>query len=34
MIKGLSIKNGQTIRLAVRLESRKKYALGIESYEG
>lgn len=34
MIKGLSIKSGETIRLAVRLGSKKKYALGIENYEG
>lgn len=34
MIKGLTVKNGKTIKLAVRLSSPKKYALGIENYEG
>lgn len=34
MIKGLKIKDGETARLAVRLSSDKKYALGIETYEG
>ncbi len=33
MIKGLSIENGKTVRLAVILRSKKKYAIGIESYE-
>lgn len=34
MIQGLSIENGKTIKLAVRLASKKKYSLGIENYEG
>ncbi|MDP3758481.1 MAG: hypothetical protein Q8Q86_02080 [Candidatus Daviesbacteria bacterium] len=35
MIKGLSVEKGQTVRLSVRLaEHNKKYALGIEKYEG
>lgn len=34
MIDGLSIKNGKTLKLAVRLSTKKKYTLGIESYEG
>ena len=34
MIKGLAIESGKTIRLAVVLESKKKYAIGIENYEG
>lgn len=34
MIKGLSIKRGETIRLAVRLLSQHRYALSIENYEG
>jgi len=34
MIKGLSIESGGTMRLAVKLGSKKKYALGIENYEG
>ncbi len=33
MIKGLKIKEGETVKLAVRLSSNKKYALGIETYE-
>ncbi len=33
MIKGLSVASGQTVRLAVKLQSKKKYALGIENYE-
>jgi hypothetical protein len=34
MIKGLAIESGKTVRLAVILESKKKYAIGIENYEG
>ena len=34
MIKGLSVENGKTVKLIVRLVSPKKYALGIENYEG
>jgi hypothetical protein len=34
MIAGLSVKSGKTIKLAVRLASKKKYAIGIENYEG
>lgn len=34
MIKGLAMKNGQTIKLAVQITAKKKYALGIENYEG
>lgn len=34
MIKGLKMKSGETLKLAVRLSSGKKYALGIETYEG
>ena len=34
MIKDLSVKNGESLKLAVRLASKKKYALGIENYEG
>jgi hypothetical protein len=34
MIKGLAVESGKTIRLAVKLGSKKKYALGIENYEG
>jgi len=34
MIRGLSIKNGETTRIVVLLASKKKYALGIENYEG
>ncbi|MDO8537179.1 MAG: hypothetical protein Q7R94_02950, partial [bacterium] len=34
MIKGLSVESGKTIRLAVKLDEKKKYALGIENYEG
>lgn len=33
-IKGLKIENGKTVKLVVRLTSDKKYALGIETYEG
>ncbi|MBI4427241.1 MAG: hypothetical protein HY569_02050 [Candidatus Magasanikbacteria bacterium] len=33
LIGGLKIKRGETLRLAVKLGSKKKYALGIESYE-
>ena len=33
-IRNLSIENGKTIKLAVRLRSKRKYALGIENYEG
>lgn len=34
MILDLSVKNGQSLKLSVQLESKKKYALGIENYEG
>lgn len=34
MIHGLVVKKGQAIKLAVRLSAKKKYALGIENYEG
>lgn len=34
LIKGLEIKSGETAKLAVSLESKKKYMLGIETYEG
>lgn len=34
MIKGISVESGKTARLAVKLSSKKKYALGIETYEG
>lgn len=34
MIKGLFVEKGKTIRLAVKLGSKKKYAIGIENYEG
>lgn len=34
MIKELKIKAGETTKLAVHLASDKKYALGIENYEG
>ncbi len=34
MIKGLKIEDGATVKLAVRLASDRKYALGIEAYEG
>ncbi len=34
MIKGLKLKSGETIKLAVGLKSGRKYALGIETYEG
>ncbi|TAN57235.1 hypothetical protein EPN15_04965 [Patescibacteria group bacterium] len=34
MIKDLSVKNGKSLKLAVRLASKKKYSLGIENYEG
>ncbi len=33
LIKGLKIENGKTVKLAVRLASNRKYALGIETYE-
>lgn len=33
MIRGLVTESGKTIKLAVRLSSAKKYALGIENYE-
>lgn len=32
LIEGLEIKAGKTLRLAVKLASKKKYALGIENY--
>lgn len=34
MIKGLKIEDGKAVKLVVRLASDKKYALGIETYEG
>lgn len=34
LIKGISVKSGRTVRLAVKLQSKQKYALGIENYEG
>jgi hypothetical protein len=34
MIRGLTIGNGESLRLAVQLVSKKKYTLGIENYEG
>lgn len=34
MIKGLKIEDGKTVKLVVRLASDRKYALGIETYEG
>jgi hypothetical protein len=34
LIKNLSIGSGETMKLAVRLDSKRKYALGIENYEG
>lgn len=34
MIMDLSVKNGQSLKLVVQLVSKKKYALGIENYEG
>ena len=34
MIKGLSVESGKTLKLIVRLASPKKYAIGIENYEG
>ncbi len=34
LIKDLIIKTGETVKLAVRLSSDSKYALGIETYEG
>lgn len=34
MIRGLAIESGKSIRLAVQLSADKKYALGIENYEG
>jgi len=34
LIKGLAIEDGKTIKLIVRLASERKYALGIETYEG
>ncbi|MBI1953423.1 MAG: hypothetical protein HYS41_04790 [Candidatus Omnitrophica bacterium] len=33
-IRGLAVGKGETIKLIVRLASNKKYALGIEAYEG
>lgn len=34
MIRGLAVKSGETVRIAVGISSKKKYALGIENYEG
>ncbi len=34
LITGLSIESGKSLRLAVTIPSKKKYALGIENYEG
>lgn len=34
MIKKLSVENGKSLKLAVQLASKKKYAIGIENYEG
>lgn len=34
MIKGMAIEKGKTIKIAVRLSSKKRYTLGIENYEG
>ena len=34
MIMDLSVKNGKSLKLTVQLASKKKYALGIENYEG
>ncbi len=34
IIKGLIVKVGETLKLAVKLPSANKYALGIETYEG
>ena len=33
-IRGLTVGKGETVKLIVRLPSNKKYALGIEAYEG
>jgi hypothetical protein len=34
LITGLKIQEGKTVKLAVQLASERKYALGIETYEG
>ncbi len=34
LISGLAVESGKPLRLAVTLPSKKKYALGIENYEG
>jgi hypothetical protein len=34
LIKNLKIDAGKTVKLAVKLDTERKYALGIESYEG
>lgn len=34
LIKNLHVRPGQSLKLAVRLNTPKKYAVGIESYEG